>query len=303
METKRAPPLVGALPISASSCLISSPLLDKHEDVMIDGSTNIGNGPYGAIFKGTYKHRPCAAKLLTHHAFQLATQGAKAGIQSQVLQGIHEKCFILKSLQHDNIVGFYTSTEERKSKLPMLITELMDSSLKDYLEEKLEKPSLSCQVSLCLDVSKGLEYLHSQKLIHRGICDRNILISSTTGRAFPIAKIADSGMSMILPPAEYISESTATSRRVYLPPEASEDGHNYALDMYSFGVIVVQIVSTKTEIKKKSELNLIVEKVPESHLLKHIIHSCLSENCSDRPQAADTVRIMTSALLQSHNDA
>ena len=61
---------------------------------------------------------------------------------------------------------------EPSSKLPMLVMELMDCSLKQYLEDKQDNElSFLHQISLCSDISKGLEFLHGENIIHRDLCD------------------------------------------------------------------------------------------------------------------------------------
>ena len=97
-------------------------------------------------------------------------------------------------------------------------------------------------------------------------------------------------MSRILPD-DYIS-ATLTGlghRAVYLPPEAPEDHYSYTLDIYSFGVIAVQIVQVKTGLKKKFDVTILFEDIPESHILKKTICCCLSDDRKTRPQAVDIV--------------
>ena len=268
--------------------------LDDYCHLRIKKNDNIGNGAFGAVFRATYKKSPCAVKLLTHHAQEMATRGAMKStqkIQKSALECFRKECTYLKSLVHRNIVRHLATVIEPNSKLPMLVMELMDCNLKQYLEDRQDnKLSFLYQISLCSDISKGLAFLYSEKIIHRDLCDDNVLL--VLKGVTPTAKIGDFGMSRILP-QDYMSDTLTGlgHRQVYLPPEAMIDpyDYNYTLDIYSFGVLAAQIVQLKTRIKTKEDLQTIFEDIPDTHLLKNIIRSCLSEDAKSRPQASDIV--------------
>ena len=199
----------------------------------------------------------------------------------------------MKSLEHKNIVHHLATVTEPKSNLPILVMELMDCSLKKYLgdETKTDKKlTLLCQISLCKDISEGLAFLHDKEIVHRDLCDDNILLSLARIGDLPIAKIADFGMSRLIPHDQMSATLTALGHReVYFPSEVREDPANYSLtiNVYSFGVIATQIITVKIHLKQKKQLFALLEKIPDSHPLKEIIHSCLSDNKCKRPEAAD----------------
>ena len=231
----------------------------------------------------------CAAKLLTHHAQELASGlNTTANIQTAALESFRKECSFLKSLKHKNIVRHLATVPEPNSNLSILVLELMDCSLKQYLEERVDvKLSLLYQISICSDISRGLTFLHSKEIIHRDFCDDNILLALNSD--IPTAKIADFGMSRIIPHGHLSATLTALGhRQVYLPPEAVDDPHyNYTLDIYSFGVIATQIVKVKKHLKKKEELLSLFEEISDTHPLKTIICCCLTDDKTKRPQAAD----------------
>ena len=232
--------------------------------------------------------------MLTHHALEMATGGAiktTRGIQKAALDSFEKECEYLKSLVHKNIVHHIATVIEPNSKLPILVMELMDCSLKKYLESRNNQQlQILYQISLFSNIAKGLAFLHSRDLIHRDICDDNILLHITDD--VPVAKISDLGMSRILP-LETMSQTLTGlgHRQVYLPPEAMDEPYHYThtLDIYSFGVLSVQIIQVKTKIRNKDELHAMVEEIPEVHVLKEIVRSCLSEDKRRRPRADDII--------------
>ena len=213
-------------------------------------------------------------------------------IQKAALESFQNECSYLKLLVHKNIIRHFATLTEPNSNLPILVMELMDCSLKQFLDSnQYNRLTILSEISLCSDIAKGLEYLHSQDIIHRDLCDDNVLLKTTENTT--TAKIADFGMSRILP-YDYLSKTLTGlgHRQVYLPPEAMDDPYHYShtLDVYSFGVLATQIIRVKVNIRNKTELLAILENIPETHVLKNIVQSCLSEDRKDRPQAADVVK-------------
>ena len=279
-------------------------ILDDYKDLHIEMDGNIGNGAFGSVFRATYKESPCAVKLLTHHAQEMATGGAMKStrrIQKSALECFQKECTYLKTLVHRNIVRHLATVIEPNSKLPMLVMELMDCSLKQYLEDRQDnRLSFLCQISLCFDISK---ILHVKNIIHRDLCDDNVLLAVKGDT--PIAKIADFGMSRILP-KDYMNHTLTglAHRQVYLPSEARVDPYDYCnnhtLDIYSFGVLATQIVQVKPGIKRKEDLLATLKNIPNTHFLKKIIHHSLSEDRKSRPQASDIVRYIKPYKLAVH---
>ena len=232
--------------------------------------------------------------MLTPLALEMLTGVKTRNIQAATLEKFRKECQYLKSLKHNNIVCHIATVTEPNANLPILVMELMDYSLKQWLEEK--KPHLITNPSrrelcLCSDIIHGLAFLHSRDIIHRDLCDDNILLKIIDG--IPTAKISDFGMSRILPHESMSKTLTGLGhRQVYLPPEAMDDPYHYShtLDVYSFGVLATQIIQVRTNLKNKRELRGLLDTILETHPLKHIIRPCLSENKRDRPQAADVAK-------------
>ena len=273
-------------------------IIDQCYGLVIESNNNIGNGAFGTVFRATFKGSACAAKLLTHHAQELAADLKTANIQTAALESFQKECSLLKSLKHKNIVR-HLATVTPKSNLSILVLELMDCSLKQYLEERVDVTlSFQHQISICSDISRGLSFLHSQEIIHRDLCDDNILLLAKNGD-IPTAKIADFGMSRIIPHDHLSATLTVLNHRpVYLPPEAADDPHyNYTLDIYSFGVIATQIVKVKKHFKKKEELLSLFEEISDTHPLKTIICCCLADDKTKRPRAAVVYNMIHSLTI------
>ncbi|KAF0717407.1 Aste57867_2308 [Aphanomyces stellatus] len=141
----------------------------------------LANGGYGTVWRGTYDDQVVAVKML----FEDRRTNA-IGVQKFV-----GEVRLMAKLTHLNVVSFvgasWTSVESMA-----LVVEFMDrGDLKDYLRKYSRHDFLwPAKVQCAMDVVHGLVYLHSQRIIHRDLKSRNVLLDSTKP-----AKLSDFGVS------------------------------------------------------------------------------------------------------------
>ena len=199
------------------------------------------------------------------------------------------ECRFLKSFQHPNIVQ-HLSTERHPSGGMILVTELMDCSLKSYLSG-LGGESLTshCQLSLSKDLASALAYIHSRQVIHRDLCGDRILLHPN--QPVPTAKISDFGMSRLLDPSQMSHTLTAVSHRMrYLLPEAlrqEDEKYDDSLYVFSLGVIVVQIIRKVKTGKTAKDRSVLCSQIPITHKLKTVFSNSLHRDMRSRPTAKE----------------
>lgn len=255
---------------------------------------NLGNGAFGSVYLAKYRQEMCAAKMLGQHARDMII-GFKQGPEKYAKRDLIKKeCSFLESLHHENIVQHITTIVEPKANLPVLVMELMDCNLKQFILD--HKPlDHQRQLTICHGVSSGLQYLHSQNIIHRDLCDDNILLKQSPNLT---VKISDFGMSRVLKHNSMsISLSTVGHRQGYLPPEGQEDSgdedtteddkaqYSHHLDIYSLGAIATQVIQSANQFKSRRALRRTFKQIPEAHPLKNIIAKCIDKNTTIRPEA------------------
>ena len=157
------------------------------------------------------------------------------------------------SLNHPNILVLYGIyyEEEGDDYFPSLIVELMDQSLTDHVNATSNPTNrkslfpLKTKISILSQVAGALEYLHSYKsVVHGDLTANNVLLKEITKGSFT-AKLTDFGMSRVLNERDNIM-SSAQGTYSYMPPEVHNDGQTSTkVDMYSFGVLCVHILSHK----------------------------------------------------------
>ena len=104
-----------------------------------------------------------------------------------------QECQLMSSLRHPNITQFLGICFLPGTQLPLLVMELLETSLDDLLEHMPNLP-LSLKRSVLENVASGLLYLHNRNppVIHRDLTSNNVLLTSSL-----VAKITDMGNSRI----------------------------------------------------------------------------------------------------------
>ena len=276
----------------------------RFENVAIfkDEDSQLGVGSYGAVYKAKCDQLPCAAKILHPVLFQTNDPGSQ-----KILERFEQECGFLSSIRHPNIVQYLGVCRDCDSRLPVLLMELLDSSLTKYLETSNKPLPYHVQVDLCFDIALAIAYLHSNGIIHRDLSGNNVLIVAGSR-----AKVTDFGMSKLVDASSRITRGTLThcpGTEVYMPPEALREPPVYTknLDCFSFGVLVIQTLTRlypnpgprRREIPSPlSPMGIIEVPVAEferrkeqidtislTHPLLPVATECLKYNQEDRPSA------------------
>ena len=213
----------------------------------------LGIGSYGKVCRAKCDNLDCAAKLLHETLFD---RNAELLISHRrehrlPLRRFEKECEFLNAIKHPNIIQYLGLYQDPSSGLAVLLMELMDGSLTNYLETSVTTQAVvpyHIQVNLCHDITLALSFLHSNEIIHRDLSGNNVLLS---GQPNVRAKVTDFGMAslsnQLSPRTSYLTYTMCPGTDAYMPPEAVKDQPMYSkkIDCFSFGVIVVQILTRK----------------------------------------------------------
>ncbi|KAB1212754.1 Serine/threonine-protein kinase HT1 [Morella rubra] len=194
----------------------------------------IGNkfasGAHSRIYRGIYKQRAVAVKMV-----RIPTH--KEETRALLEQQFKSEVALLSRLFHPNIVQFIAAC--KKPPVYCIITEYMSQgTLRMYLNKK-EPYSLSIEtiLRLALDISRGMEYLHSQGVIHRDLKSNNLLLNDEMR-----VKVADFGTSCLETQCRETKGNMGTYR--WMAPEMiKEKPYSRKVDVYSFGIVLWELTT------------------------------------------------------------
>ncbi|KAG6634344.1 hypothetical protein CIPAW_12G112100 [Carya illinoinensis] len=200
-----------------------------------DAANKIGEGGFGSVYKG----------LLSD-----GTMVAVKQLSSKSKQGNREflnEIGMISALQHPHLVKLYGCCVEGNQLL--LVYEYMENnSLARALfgpEEYQLQLDWPTRHRICVGIARGLAYLHEEsrlKIVHRDIKATNVLLDKNLN-----PKISDFGMAKLDE-----EDNTHISTRIagtygYMAPEYALHGYlTDKADVYSFGIVALEIVSGKS---------------------------------------------------------
>ncbi|XP_052136508.1 probable LRR receptor-like serine/threonine-protein kinase At1g67720 [Oryza glaberrima] len=205
--------------------------LSEIEDATDKFDRRIGSGGFGIVYYGKLTDgREIAVKLLTNDSYQ----------------GIREflnEVTLLSRIHHRNLVSFLGYSQQDGKNI--LVYEFMhNGTLKEHLRggpDDVKITSWVKRLEIAEDAAKGIEYLHtgcSPTIIHRDLKSSNILLDKNMR-----AKVADFGLSKPVVDGSHVS-SIVRGTVGYLDPEYYISQQlTEKSDMYSFGVILLELIS------------------------------------------------------------
>lgn len=272
----------------------------------------IGKGGFGIVYKGVLSDgQQIAVKKLSRSSGQGSIE-----FQNEIL--------LIAKLQHRNLVTLLGFCLEEREK--MLIYEYVPNKSLDYFLFDSKKHRVLHwfeRYKIIGGIARGILYLHEYsrlKVIHRDLKPSNVLLDDNMN-----PKISDFGLARIVA----IDQEQASTNRIvgtygYMSPEYAMHGQfSEKSDVFSFGVIILEIVSGKRNSRPiqshdfedilRTAWRLWRNQTPLEMLdpiLKDMFsHSevikciqlgllCVQENPDDRPTMVQAVSYLSSLLVE-----
>jgi len=213
--------------MSASNLkMLSEESLTRQPDEVFDIICKLGEGAYGSVYKALHKESDSVVAI---KQVPLDTD----------LHEIIKEISIMQQCDSPYVVRYYGSYF-KNTDLWIIMEYCGAGSVSDII--RLRKKTLTeCEIATILsDALKGLEYLHSNRKIHRDIKAGNILLN-TDGHA----KLADFGVAGQL--TETISKrNTVIGSPFWMAPEIIlEIGYDCVADIWSIGITALEMAEGK----------------------------------------------------------
>ncbi|KAK7271538.1 hypothetical protein RJT34_27513 [Clitoria ternatea] len=268
----------------------------------------LGKGGFGPVYKGVL---PDGSLIAVKRLSKTSVQGADE-FKNEVL--------LIAKLQHRNLVRLLACCIEQNEKL--LVYEYMPNSSLDFHLFHIDKGAKldwKQRLNIINGIAKGLLYLHEDsrlRVIHRDLKASNILLDHEMN-----PKISDFGLARTFGG----DQRQANTIRVvgtygYMAPEYAMEGlFSVKSDVFSFGVLLLEIISGKRNSKfylsdhgqslliyawnfwcQRKGLELVDALIEKSCVASEVIKClhigllCVQEDAADRPTMSSVVHMLAS---------
>ncbi|KAD5507688.1 hypothetical protein R6Q59_031525 [Mikania micrantha] len=155
------------------------------------------------------------------------------------LERLYSEVHLLKTLKHKNIIKFYNSWVDSTNEHINFITEIFTSGTLRQYRKKHKHVDLRALKKWSKQILEGLLYLHSHDppVIHRDLKCDNIFVNGNQGEV----KIGDLGLAAILLQARAAHSVIGTPE--FMAPELYEEEYNELVDIYAFGMCLLELVT------------------------------------------------------------
>ncbi|KAL1315993.1 serine/threonine-protein kinase STY17 [Arachis duranensis] len=185
----------------------------------------VGSGSFGDLYRGTYCSQDVAIKVLKPER-----------ISTDMLREFAQEVYIMRKIRHKNVVQFIGACTRPPNLC--IVTEFMSrGSLYDFLHKQRGVFKLPSLLKVAIDVSKGMNYLHQNNIIHRDLKTANLLMDENE-----VVKVADFGVARVQTQSGVMTAETGTYR--WMAPEVIEHKpYDQKADVFSFGIALWELLT------------------------------------------------------------
>ncbi|XP_073033988.1 serine/threonine-protein kinase STY46-like isoform X6 [Primulina eburnea] len=244
----------------------------------------VASGSYGDLYKGTYCSQEVAIKILK-------AERLNAELQKEFAQEV----YIMRKVRHKNVVQFLGACT-RPPNLCIVTEYMSGGSVYDYLHKQKGTFKLPSLLKVAVDVSRGMNYLHQNNIIHRDLKAANLLMDENE-----VVKVGDFGVARVKAETGVMTAETGTYR--WMAPEVIEHKpYDHKVDVFSFGVVLWELLTGKLPYEHLTPLQAavgVVQKGLRPNIPTHthpklaeLLERCWQQDPTLRPDFTEITEIL-----------
>uniref|UniRef100_A0A5B7C1E8 non-specific serine/threonine protein kinase n=1 Tax=Davidia involucrata TaxID=16924 RepID=A0A5B7C1E8_DAVIN len=185
----------------------------------------VGSGSFGDLYRGIYCSQEVAIKVLKPER-----------VSEDMLREFAQEVFIMRKIRHKNVVQFIGACTRPPNLC--IVTEFMSrGSIYDFLHKQRGAFKLPNLLKVAIDISKGMNFLHQNNIIHRDLKTANLLMDENE-----VVKVADFGVARVQAQSGVMTAETGTYR--WMAPEVIEHKpYDHKADVFSFGIVLWELLT------------------------------------------------------------
>ena len=239
----------------------------SHNEVRPTGKV-LGEGGWGRVVVGSFRGQDVAMKQL--HSIISSSDYYRDLLRREIS--------LMAKVRHPNLLLFMAAVLDSPSNTPIIITELMDTNLRQaYHNAQLLN---SVKLSILRDVSAALNYLHLQSnpIIHRDVSSANVLLLALPNNKWR-GKLSDFGSANLVQHAS----TPGPGAVMYTAPEVFKgEQQTTKMDVFSFGKLLCEVLSNHLP-DPGAFPSMLHSMAKDWPLMHQLISSCVEQDPNKRP--------------------
>uniref|UniRef100_A0A0D9VBF9 non-specific serine/threonine protein kinase n=1 Tax=Leersia perrieri TaxID=77586 RepID=A0A0D9VBF9_9ORYZ len=246
--------------------------------------SKVASGSNGDLYRGSYCSQDVAIKVVRPER-----------ISADMYRDFAQEVYIMRKVRHRNVVQFIGACT-RQPNLYIVTDFMSGGSLHDYLHKKNNSFKIPDVLRVATDISKGMNYLHQNNIIHRDLKTANLLMDENK-----VVKVADFGVARVQDQSGVMTAETGTYR--WMAPEVIEHKpYDHKADVFSFGVVLWELLTGKIPYEYLTPLQAaigVVQKglrptIPkDTHpKLAELLQKCWHRDPAERPDFSQILEIL-----------
>ncbi|XP_070270767.1 serine/threonine-protein kinase 32A isoform X2 [Myotis yumanensis] len=208
------------------------PVFDENEDVNFDHFEILR-----AIGKGSFGKVCIVQKNDTKKMYAMKYMNKQKCVERNEVRNVFKELQIMQGLEHPFLVNLWYSFQDEEDMF-MVVDLLLGGDLRYHLQQNVRFQEDTVKLFIC-ELAMALDYLQSQRIIHRDMKPDNILLDEHGH-----VHITDFNIAAVLPRETQITTMAGT--KPYMAPEMfssrREAGYSFAVDWWSLGVTAYELL-------------------------------------------------------------